>query len=115
MIRYLCVITFVLSVMCSSARSEKLGQLELLYAIGIGADSVSIEVRSQGCTKKEHFKLGWASTVDTELAPRYLRVVRVVPDRCRAKPRRVTLQLPFNPPASRVIHVENHFQVWGSH
>ena len=85
---------------------------EPLYAIGFEADSVSIEVRSQGCTKAEHFRLDWLDNDSADQGTLKLRVVRTVPDRCRAKPSKIKLQISLNLPDNRVIHVDNRFKAW---
>ncbi|MEW7984620.1 MAG: hypothetical protein AB2805_01275 [Candidatus Thiodiazotropha sp.] len=86
-------------------------KLETLYQVRFQPDGVTIQVRSTGCTKKDHFALYWRSGVNTAGDVARISIVRKFPDRCRAKPRLITLTLNDRIPEATNIYVDNPFAV----
>ncbi|MEW8309899.1 MAG: hypothetical protein AB2650_00575 [Candidatus Thiodiazotropha taylori] len=99
------------TLLCSSSHASPPHKLEPLYQIGFQSDGVTIQVRSNGCTKKDHFALYWQSGVNMTGSLAILGIVRKIPDRCRAKPRLVTLTLNDRIPEATNIYVDNPFAV----
>ncbi|HHJ20320.1 MAG TPA: hypothetical protein ENJ84_10955 [Gammaproteobacteria bacterium] len=107
--KYRALLTGSLFILTGSVMASK--PLEPLYAIGFQPQSVTIEVRSTGCTAAQHFSLDWVVAENAGRQSHQLRIRRRIPDRCRAKPRRVTLHMSADLSDKGNIHVENPFIV----
>lgn len=91
------IISLTLSASCSIAGDMRntgaIGQsAEALYGIQLKQDTIAINVKSNGCTKAEHFDVQLSAEHDQQA----LLIVRNKPDRCRKMPKiiRVELRLP---------------------
>ncbi|MFI0414470.1 MAG: hypothetical protein ACH255_10055 [Candidatus Thiodiazotropha sp.] len=96
---------------CSGGHATPPQKLETLYQIRFQSDGVTIQVRSTGCTQKDHFELYWKSDVVTAGNAARIGIIRKFPDRCRAKPRLITLTLYDRIPEVTNIYVDNPFAV----
>ena len=79
--------------------------LEPLSGIQFSKQSLTLQVISNGCTKAEHF----AIKAVTEKGVRTLRIIRTKKDACRAMPRKIKLDLPFQFDNKRRYKVKNNF------
>jgi len=106
----ICILLLGSSFLCFGRQPKITEVPEPLYSIAFNGNVIRVGVRSQGCTRAEDFKLLWTEPAETAQGPIGLRVVRITPDRCRAKPRKLTLELSANLAVNRIIHVDNRFQ-----
>ena len=72
-----------------SSMAQTSHQLEPLYGIEFLKNAVKVSVKSTGCTKPEHFTI---KTHEKEEATQ-LEIIRNKPDRCRAMPKIISLEL----------------------
>lgn len=61
--------------------------LEPLYGIAVLEDRVIFKVKSNGCTKPEHFDVTLEQQRERNNEFAELRIRRTIPDRCRRKPK----------------------------
>lgn len=79
---------------------------EVLHGIRFTEKAVVIELVSTGCTRPEHFRL---IANDQNAEQTGLLIQRVVPDRCRKAPKRITLRLPRTDSWKKPVYVLNPF------
>ncbi len=97
---------------------------ETLYGIQLGQKNLTLQVRSHGCTRSEHFEIKVnnsileieAGAVTQALSKEakgthQLTVVRIKADRCRRMPFASKISLPM-PPLDGPFVLMNPLQVW---
>lgn len=89
---------------CYVAANDKSGDLETLYGARFEAQ-LMVRVKSAGCTKAEHFDV----KVEQRDENSVVHVTRTRPDRCRAMPKIIELQLPFPDGEKGPFRLENTF------
>ena len=78
-----------LSAETTSAISSYKAELEVLHGITVEPETVSIDVRSSGCTTESSFKWFVKQKLKSGIAK--VTVIRIVPDLCKAFEHNVTL------------------------
>lgn len=83
--------SLLLAASCSLAgnNQEQNYMIETLYGIQLHKDKLTVRVKSNGCTKAEHFGVQAKAELDHHL----LTVVRTKADRCRKMPRIISIEL----------------------
>jgi len=92
-----------------SAIAHNTATLEPLYGLTMHQNSITVIVKSNGCTKAEHF------TVDQLQASDYtqINVMRQKPDRCRAMSRLMMVTLALKDNAKDSYRINNGFVLSG--
>ena len=83
-----------LSAETTSAISSYKAELEVLHGITVEPETVSIDVRSSGCTAESSFK--WLVKHKLKKGVAKVAVIRIVPDLCKAFEHNVTLTFKRN-------------------
>lgn len=91
--------------LASIAYATSQDSLEPLSGIQFSKQYLTIEVLSNGCTKAEHFAIKEV----TEKAVSTLRIIRTKKDYCRAMPRTMRLDLPFQTDSKLRYNIKNNF------
>ena len=94
-------------------------RLEPLYGIQMGQDNITIQVKSNGCTRSEHFKFKInSSTTETPLqkdlktvGETELTIQRLGSDHCRRMPFLLSVKLPL-PDIQGPFKLMNPLQIW---
>ena len=73
----------------TSTISRYKAELEVLHGISVEPETVSIDVRSSGCTQESNFK--WIVKTNRKSGEVKVAVIRIVPDLCKAFEHNVTL------------------------
>lgn len=94
----------LLLVLLSPAQAGSQNGLEPLYAVAASGPELMIQVKSTGCTKARDFRLVFQRSRENMLG---VGAMRVKPDRCRAKPKRITLNLPVQKLLNENVYVLN--------
>lgn len=91
---------------CYVVADDESGKLEVLSG-AVFDDQLTVQVKSNGCTKAEHFEVS-SEERDGE---HVLSIMRIRPDRCRAMPRVIELQLPLPENIQSPFRLENPFRI----
>jgi len=86
--------------------------LEPLYGLTFNPVGATIRVVSNGCTSSRDFRILLRSKTSADFNLDYMRIIRMLPDRCRARPRVISLTLKMNRIPTHAIHVENPFRIY---
>ena len=91
--------------------THNLNSPESLYGIQMGEESVTIQVKSNGCTRREHFEIKINEIATAENGIRELTVVRLGRDRCRRMPFLLSVNLSM-PDLKGPFKLINPLMVW---
>ena len=88
---------------------------EPLYGIEMGQETVTIQVKSNGCTRSEHFKIKITNNVTNAVlkaeGEKELTIQRLGSDHCRRMPFLLSVKLPL-PDTQGPFKLMNPLQVW---
>ena len=82
-------------------------KLETLYGIQLGPDQLTIQVKSHGCTRIEHFEV----KLEEDERGAQLSIKRLGRDHCRRMPHLISISLPL-PESKKSFYLMNPLQVW---
>jgi len=82
-------------------------KLETLYGIQLGPDQLTIQVKSHGCTRIEHFK----TIIEESERGAQLSIKRLGRDHCRRMPHLISIDLSL-PETKTNFQLMNSLQVW---
>ncbi len=82
-------------------------KLEILYGIKLGPDQLTIQVKSHGCTRIEHFEV----KLEEGEQGAQLFIKRLGSDHCRRMPHLISISLPL-PESKKSFYLMNPMQVW---
>ena len=100
-------LTALISLGAFSVFAHNTEKQEALYGVSFLQNSIEVNVKSNGCTKAQDFRLDILKGEDRTL----INVVRIEPDRCRRMSKLMSIGLPLHTKQQVHYKINNSFAI----